>query len=359
MRHDVIKERYARMYEIPNQLAQLGHDIYCVSLSYSSKEEGVFEVPLSCKDEDTILTWRSINFRWFSIVTIVADIYSKLPFKPDLVLAGSDAIHCILAQTLAKRLQCPYWLDLYDNFESFGLTKLPLIHYLYKRSLTNANGISCISKPLEQYIAARYRPKGPVITMVSAVDKALFYPRDKIECRTMLGLPKDAILIGTAGALDYERGIEDLYQAFLMLAGEIDNLYLVLAGVANKHSPVLQHERVIFLGQRPHADIPILFNALDVAVIVMRDTEFGRFCFPQKAYEMLACGTAVISSRVGHMAMILAQSPQFLYSAGESQELKEKLEFLCHDSGGDIKESLEVPAWSELVVSLEKILFSI
>ncbi len=43
MSKDVILDRYARLYEIPYQLARLGHEVRSYCLSYQQAEEGVWQ----------------------------------------------------------------------------------------------------------------------------------------------------------------------------------------------------------------------------------------------------------------------------------------------------------------------------
>ena len=43
MSKDVILDKYARLYEIPNQLAHLGHQVECFCLSYQSHNEGTWD----------------------------------------------------------------------------------------------------------------------------------------------------------------------------------------------------------------------------------------------------------------------------------------------------------------------------
>ncbi|NIO61376.1 MAG: group 1 glycosyl transferase, partial [Gammaproteobacteria bacterium] len=69
---------------------------------------------------------------------------------------------------------------------------------------------------------------------------------DRQESRKNLHLPVEGVLIGTAGALDASRGIDTLYQAFMTLADEYENLHLVLAGRMDRQSSIPQHERVHF-----------------------------------------------------------------------------------------------------------------
>ena len=112
-------------------------------------------------------------------------------FKPDILVGASDCPHIILGSWLAKKLGIPFAADLYDHFESFGLSRLPGIVPLYKRALRDAAVVSCVSDPLAELVRHGYKANGKVICLPSTISKEIFYVRDKAACRETLGLPRD------------------------------------------------------------------------------------------------------------------------------------------------------------------------
>jgi glycosyltransferase involved in cell wall biosynthesis len=161
--------------------------------------------------------------------------------------------------------------------------------------------------------------------MPSTVDKAVFRPLDKQACRAALELPANARLIGTAGGLYRNKGIGTLYAAWPRLAAAHPGLHLVLAGPVEAATPHPEGPRVHYLGALPHTRMAELFNAIDVGVMCIPDTPFGRYCFPQKAYEMLACGLPVVAADTGAMRALLAQTPTCLYAMDDANSLAEKV----------------------------------
>ena len=115
--------------------------------------------------------------------------------------------------------------------------------------------------------------------------------------------------------------MDALYAAWPAIASRHADAHLVLAGPFDAGFPPPSGPRVHYLGQLPHARTAELFNALDVGVIYLRDTPFGRYCFPQKAYEMLACGLPIASARIGVMPHLLASAPAGLYAADDPDDL--------------------------------------
>jgi hypothetical protein len=125
MAKDVIVDRYARLYEIPRQLANLGHKVLGLCLSYYGDEEGEW----AHETEAGELRWVSrclgrtvlpglLGYPWRALTT-------ARDFAPDIIIGASDIPHVVVGHWLARRLNVPCVADLYDNFESFGLARIP------------------------------------------------------------------------------------------------------------------------------------------------------------------------------------------------------------------------------------------
>jgi teichuronic acid biosynthesis glycosyltransferase TuaC len=192
---------------------------------------------------------------------------------------------------------------------------------LYRKALRKARCVSCVSEPLAQWVRDLKGDASAVLALPSTVDRDLFRPRDRLACRRSLGLPVHAQLVGSAGGLSRSKGIATLYQAFDRLADRMPNLHLVLAGAVEPSCPPPDHPRVHLLGSLSHSRIAELFSALDVGVVYLRDTAYGRFSFPQKAYEMAACGLPLVIARVGAMGDTFAGSGAEFYAADDALAL--------------------------------------
>ncbi|NJM13195.1 MAG: glycosyltransferase family 4 protein [Synechococcaceae cyanobacterium SM1_2_3] len=344
MNHDVIADRYARLYEQPRQLALLGHDVLGLCLSYRRTDE-----------RNEVHEAGSGHLRWVglapgSLLPVGIAAYPKRAlaelreFAPDVLVAASDAPHIVLGAWLAQRLGLPFAADIYDHFESFGLARLPGVIPLYRRALRNAAVVSCVSQPLANLVCAEYGARGEVLALPSTIDRSIFFPRHQRQCRQRLGLPLEARLIGTAGGLSREKGIAPLYEAFTALAQDDAQLHLVLAGSLDKNCMPPPHPRVRYLGQLPHTQTAELFSALDVGVVYVRNTPYGIYSFPQKALEMAACGLALAVARVGAMETMFANTPQALYDADDAIALAACLR---HQLNSPARSTLKIMDWAE------------
>jgi glycosyltransferase involved in cell wall biosynthesis len=247
-------------------------------------------------------------------------------FRPDLIWACSDAYHAIFGTRLARRLEIPCVIDLYDNFESFKATWVPGVLPLFKRAVRSAQGVTCVSHSLANYISLNYGRQKPSLVLENSVRTDLFFPREQMSCRKQLGLPEAATIIGTAGALDGSRGANALFGAFELLIKEKPMLCLALAGPRSRWNPIPAGPLILDLGTLPLKTVPVLFNALDVAIICNRDSAFGRYCFPQKAYEIIACRVPLVAAAVSSMKELLGDYPQCLYQPESPASLAQAIE---------------------------------
>jgi len=327
MSKDVILDRYARLYEIPFQLARLGHTVRAFCLSYTNDaQQGGWShaaAPGSLQWESTSLGRAYVP----ALLSYPVWLLRRLrEFAPDIIIGASDIPHVALGYWLSKRLHVPFVADLYDNFEAFGQARIPGMVTALRHAVRGAALVTTTSEPLRALVVDEYRARGTVIAMPSTVDKSVFHARDRAACRAALGLPIDAQLIGTAGGLNRDKGILALYDAWQLLERSRSNLHLVLAGPCESGTPPPAGARVHYLGALPHARIAEVFCALDVGVICILDTPFGRYCFPQKAYEMLACNLPVVAADVGAMSSLFADAPDTLFAAGDSANLARNIE---------------------------------
>ena len=323
MGKDVIADRYARLYEIPRQLAQLGHVVRGFCLDYQGRDDGEWVHDVG--SDVGSLTWESRSLGQLRLPALAGyprRLLRRLRgFTPDLLIGASDIPHVVLSAWAAGRLNVPYAVDLYDNFEGFGQARIPGMVTALRHAVRGAALVTTTSEPLKDLVSETYRARGEVIAMPSTVDKAIFRPMNRTVCRRALGLPEHVPLIGTAGGLHRDKGVGALYDAWQTIAAQYPDARFVLAGPADSRFPPPSGARVHYLGQLPHQRTAELFNALDIGVIYLRDTVFGRYCFPQKAYEMLACELPIVAARIGAMPHLLAAVPSALYRADDAGDL--------------------------------------
>jgi teichuronic acid biosynthesis glycosyltransferase TuaC len=352
MGKDLLDDRFGRFRELPLELARLGHEVQGLSLSYRPRPTDSI---IDCgPSRDGQVLWHSLNLvdgvfpalrRYFKLARQLLQ-----DFRPDILWACSDAYHAIFGHWLTQKCGIKYVIDLYDNFEAFGATKFPAVLRLFKRAVCGADGVTCFSRRLAERIVRTYPRIKPTVVLESGVNTEWFFPQDRTRCRQSLGLPEDATIIGTAGALYRNRGIDALFQGFEILNAEDANIHLALAGPRERRSCIPKSPNVHDLGILPWQRVPLLISALDVAVSCYRDSEIGRYSFPQKAYEIIACQTPIVSAAVGTMIDLLASHPECLFEPDDPKGLAEAVRAqLARPAPMDLK----APSWSDSAKQLE------
>ena len=356
MSKDVILDKYARLYEIPNQLALLGHHVECFCLSYQLHDEGIWNETNDFKS----LVWHSksyLGIKKLGIFGYPLYLLKKLEqFQPDIIIAASDIPHIVWGAWCAKKLNVPFVADLYDNFEGFGQARISGMKQLLRKAVCQAQLITTTSQPLADLVKHDYAAQGQVISMPSTVDTQIFCYQSKLEAQKKLGLQPNKRYIGTAGGLYRDKGVEVIYQAWQQIKHEMQDVDLVLAGPFHPDCPPPEGDRVHYLGSLAHHEIAMLFQALDVGIISILDTPFGRYCFPQKAYEMLACQLPVVVANIGEMNYLFQDVPQALFEAGNAQELVLKLKQQLHTP---LHTQVAIEDWETIVKRIEPIVTSL
>jgi glycosyltransferase involved in cell wall biosynthesis len=350
--YDLLDHRFGRLREFPLELARLGHNVIGVALSYRRRNEGTMVD--SDPHRGGSVTWHSLNLsksfvprlnRYAERVTQIA-----YGFRPDLIWACSDAYHAVFGSILGKRLRIACVIDLYDNFESFKATSFPGVLACFKRAVRSVQGVTCVSRLLANYISREYGRQQPILVIGNSARTDLFFPREKTSSRKQLGLPEQPLIVGTAGALDRSRGVDILFEAFHLLAEKYPQLHLALAGPRSRSTSIPRHPVVLDLGTLSLDTVPVLLSALDVAVICNRDSAFGRYCFPQKAYEILASRVPLVAAAVGTMNELLIDYAQCLYEPDNPLSLARAIE---RQLEARTIVDIAVPSWSDSATRLE------
>ena len=353
MGKDLLDDRFGRFRELPLELARLGHQVHGLCLSYRARTEAQV---IDCTDsQDGQVEWQSVN--------LMRGFLPGLPgyfrrarqligeFRPDFIWACSDAYHAILGARLAREFHCGLVIDLYDNFEAFSATKVPGVLSMFRNAVKHAAGVTFFSQRLADYVVQTYPMTNPHAVILSGVRKDLFYPRDRNTCRRDLRLPVAAKIIGVAGALDSSRSIDSLFSAFATLAEEMPDIHLALAGARSPKQKIPSGPRIHDFQSLPHERVPLFLNALDLAVICYRRSAQGEYSFPQKAYEIIACGVPLVAAAVGSMNELLKNYPDCLFEPEDSRSLASAIRLQLEKK---TVAQIVAPSWADSAAHLNR-----
>jgi len=346
MNKDLLDDRFGRFREIPLELAKKGHQVIGLCLSYQKKKEGWFI--------DGSVRWQNINAGLIKPLGLFKFISKakRLAKEADIIWACSDSFYGVIGCWIGQISNVPVVFDIYDNFGQFLVAKLPIAKQLYHWAIRKSDAITCLSKAFCDYLEKEFQRTKNVFPIEFAVRTDLFCPMDKYACRRFLRLPENALLIGTSGLLSPTRDVNLLVETFLRLKHRYPTLHLVLAGplidLALPNDPHLK-----YLGKLPFEEVPVFNNSLDVAVVCYADDDFGKYCFPQKTREFMACDTPIIAAKVGGLKQMFEGNPKWLYEPGNVDSLIYALERRLTDISTGYPPS---PTWADLAEKLEDVM---
>ncbi len=177
-------------------------------------------------------------------------------------------------------------------------------------AVRSAARVLCVSRDIRDRLMAAGAPPQRLEVIANGVDTARFTPRDRAACRaesaSLLGKPvvaEPTPLVVFAGDFLPVKQVDRLIRALAQLSAEpampVVTLVLAGAGPEEERLRALVRDlglipRVLFAGQRPHAEMPLWLAAADL--LVLPSSSEG---LPLVIPEAMAAGTPVVASRVG------------------------------------------------------------
>ena len=152
------------------------------------------------------------------------------------------------------------------------------------------------------------------------------------DLRAELGLPPEALVVGTAARLRPQKALEVLLDAFARVARSLDQAQLVIAGdgpcresLERRAAELGLAGRVHFIGMRE--DIDVVLRAFDVAA--MSSSFEGS---PLFAFECMAHGRPLVATAVGGLNDVFEHGrTALLVPPGDSEALAQAIEGLLRD----------------------------
>lgn len=307
--HDLLDDRFGRLYHFPARWADQGHKVKVVVAEYAgTKPERV--------------SAGGLDMCSYPLFGIRNGFTRQLPrvadeLNPDIVVASCDSHFGYIGARMARRRKLPFVFDLYHNYEDFGSNRIPGMKRLYDAALRSASLVVCDSEPLSDMVEPRSRR---TFVAPQGTDPEHFYPANKNECRQKLGIDQEKSVLVYVGSIDSRFDIACVFAALDRLAADGVDVQLLIAGTG-QDNPKLQHPRLTHLGMLEQAQVPIVIGAADVCLIPYRSTPLSETCNPCKLSEYIACQRPIVSSRVSNIADYLPASGQYCYAPGDDTQL--------------------------------------
>jgi glycosyltransferase involved in cell wall biosynthesis len=150
-----------------------------------------------------------------------------------------------------------------------------------------------------------------VKTVPNGINNNIFFRRDRKACRRIHHIPKDALVVLSAGDMarikGHHRVIEALRSlvdaglpAYLLIAGGVGRSGQYAATLRTRVTELGLEDRVRFMGLAPQNALAELMSAADVFCLASASEGW-----PNVVNEALACGTPVVATDVGAVRQML------------------------------------------------------
>lgn len=254
---------------------------------------------------DRIAFWLKMSI---SAVRLVA---TAVRHKPDVVYCREEQI-AILSALVGKSVI----LELHN----FSANRL-LLYWAF-RSL--GVRLVCITHTLVEQMKSHSFPGDRVVVAPDGFDPAMFEELPgRADARRLAHLPEGLPIVLYAGHLYPWKGVDTLAQA----APKIDGLVIFVGGteadIARMKSVYGHIPNIMFVGHRPHGEIPMWLRAADVLVLPNSAKEVisARYTSPLKMFEYMASGTPIVASDLPSVREVLNTENAFLVQPDDPEAL--------------------------------------
>ena len=196
--------------------------------------------------------------------------------------------------------------------------------------------------PVSQALCNHFEEAGvkgrKVEILPNAVDTRLFRSEVNDAALRSRLKPDGRFVVGFVGSFKAWHGIGFLLEAFKRLHDEDASYHLLLVGDGPMRADVEEkarllglQEAVTLVGNVPHEEVPQYLALMDVAVAPYPAVEDFYFS-PLKLFEYMAGGRAVVASRIGQVAEVIADGlTGLLYEPGNQEALRASIRRLRAD----------------------------
>jgi D-inositol-3-phosphate glycosyltransferase len=252
--------------------------------------------------------------------------------------------HYWLSSVAATQLACDWHVPHITMFHTLGRLKqltnpneseLVLRLDMEQRLVNQVDRIiTSTSDECMQIICNYLVPASRIEIVPGGVDLKLFVPHDRQVAREQLGWKSQTPILLFAGRLDPFKGPDLLLRATAMMQEKTQ--VVIVGGKLTDDKDVQQlqilandlgiSDRVQFLGDRPHEEMPLIYSASDITVIPSYYESFGLV-----AVESLACDRPVVATRIGGLNTIVRHGETGFLVSRSPASFAEQLDILLRD----------------------------
>jgi teichuronic acid biosynthesis glycosyltransferase TuaC len=228
---------------------------------------------------------------------LVRWLHSRLKF--DCIDAHYVYPDGFAATLIAKRLNIPLVVSARGS-DINQFPSIQLIRPMIRWTLREASGAIAVCAALRDAMVELGSRKDTCRVIGNGVDLNRFQALDRAEARTQLGIPQDAKMILSVGALLPVKGHSFTISAVAQLCRHRPKVRLYIVGEGKSRRELLEMidalnltDRVFLVGSKPNESLSSWYSAADVNCLAS-----SREGWANVLLESMACGTPVVATRV-------------------------------------------------------------
>lgn len=205
---------------------------------------------------------------------------------------------------------------------------------LFFGTIKRSAGIVVITRYLKDIFAKLGVAENNIIVAPDGVDLDVFDIKEaKEECRNKLGLPQDKKIVLYTGHLYPWKGASTLLGAAKFLISNLQflntTLFVFVGGIEkdiekyNLEATSYKLDNVLFVGHRPHREIPYWLKAADVLVLPnSAKYDISKYwTSPIKMFEYMAAGKPIVASDLPSIREVLSENSAILVEPDRASAL--------------------------------------
>jgi glycosyltransferase involved in cell wall biosynthesis len=253
------------------------------------------------------LLFMLINFKKINVVHthgIVASLvgkFLKLFFRPKFVAT----------------IHTTYYLD-----------KRPLLRKIFTWILSSYDKILFVSHGIMQEFVKSGINSAKAKVFTYWADRSRFKPMNKLECRNMLGLHCESLVL-FVGRLIKEKGVH-IFVEVARLSNERIKFAVISSGSKKEFEKIVGSNlpsNVIYIGPVEYSKLHLYYNAADILILPSQYREG----FSRAVLESALCGTPVVTSKVGSLPEVVTEDIGVLVDPPTPQAFHEVIEYFFNN----------------------------
>jgi glycosyltransferase involved in cell wall biosynthesis len=244
--------------------------------------------------------------------------------RPDIIVSTSPQFFCGLAGYLAKILRSAPWVleirDIWpESIVTVGAMRKGLVTRMLERleayAYRRADRIVAVTDSFVPHIASRCQGPEKVAVIKNGADLSVFHHRDPASAdavKRKFGF-EGRFVAAYAGTLGMAHGLDTVLDAAALLEDDTRFGFLLAGDGAERdrlaaRAASMNLSNLQIAGQMPKAEMPAIWAATDVSLILLRKSETFTKVLPSKMFEAMAMGCPIVLGVEGEAKVLLDEA---------------------------------------------------